>query len=785
MIRSYLKIAWRNIYRNKAFSFTNLTGLTIGMACTMLILLWVQDELSWNKFHANHKNIYKVMVNRKFNGVINTQDAVPFPLQTALKSNFPDVVHSSIDDYGRNILLTNNNTMLRKRALSVNSDYFDLFKWKFIAGSPATALTNPGNVVLTASSAKALFGTTDAIDKMVKVDNQQSKRVSAVIEDLPANSTIQFDCVLPFDYADQNVKRASADWINCYSEVFVELRPSANIDQLNKKISALVADFGEKDNKGEFFLFPMDQWRLYSDFKNGKNAGGLIEYVRLFTIIAMIILMIACVNFMNLSTAKSEKRAKEVGIRKTLGSERKQLLLQFYTESLMFSLAAFILSVCLVYLVLPYFNTMINKQLHINILQPSFLFSALLIILFTGLVSGSYPAIYLSSFNPVKVLKGTFLPGRRAGLPRKVLVILQFIISIFLISATILVYKQIQHVKNRDLGYNPDNLISIPSSPDADKNADVIKNELNQTNMVASITRTSAPVTEIWNYSPAPDWKGKPSVNDMIMSAMSADAGFAETLGTKIIQGRDFSNLPADSSSIILNKSALEVMQLKDPVGMQMHYGNRNLTVIGVTDNVVMSSPFAPVMPMMLFFGNKRSAFFVIRLKKEVAPQAALAKIGGIFKKYNPEYPFEYTFTDQEFNKKFVNEELISKLTNIFAGLAIFICCLGLSGLTAFTIEKRFKEIGIRKVLGASVQQLLLLISKEFLLLVFLAFLISVPIAWWLLNNWLQNYEYRISIDIWLFVASGISILFLTLVIVCMSSVKAAMTNPIKNLRSE
>jgi ABC-type antimicrobial peptide transport system permease subunit len=488
---------------------------------------------------------------------------------------------------------------------------------------------------------------------------------------------------------------------------------------------------------------------------------------------------------MNLSTAKSEKRAKEVGIRKTLGSERRQLVWQFYSESLIFAFLSFLLAVLAVFALLPLFNAMVDKQLSLDVFDPKFLALSLAMILVTSFVAGSYPALYLSSFNPVRVLKGTFLPGRNAALPRKVLVVLQFGISVLLISSTILVYKQIQHVKNRDLGYNPANLLSVPSSEDANKNAEIIRNELVQSGLVASVTRTSSPITAIWNFTPAPDWKGKPQGSQMIMTAMRADVGFSATTGAKILQGRDFTSEPVDSNAMLLNKSAIKIMQLNDPVGMNMRYGNRDYTVVGVTDDVVMGSPYAPVMPMMLLLDKNNGGFFELRLKDGVKPQEALPKIERVFKRYNPEYPFEYTFIDQEFNKKFVTEDLISRLSKVFAGLAIFICCLGLSGLASFTIERRFKEIGIRKVLGASVQQLLYLISKEFLLLVLLAALISIPVTWWLLNNWLQNYEYRIDVSIWLFAGSCVSVLLLTLVIVWLNGLRAALANPAKSLRTE
>ena len=784
MFKSYLKLAWRNIWRNKAFSITNLSGLTIGMTCTMLIFLWVKDELNWNKFHTDHQNIYQLMVNRDFNGEITTDKSVPFPLAEELKRNFPQVKYASIDNYGSDIVLKYNETIIKKRALNVSQDYNDVFQWKFVKGSAHTALNQPENLILTASTARALFGEADPLGKVVKIDNRSDYTVSAVIEDVPANSSIQFNALVPFNPGSDFVKQASTDWVNCFSETFIRLQPGTDVAALNRQISALANSRGEKKNFA-YFLHPMDKWRLYSDFKNGVNTGGMISYVRLFTIIAIIILLIACVNFMNLSTAKSEKRAKEVGIRKTLGSERKQLLLQFYSESLIFSFVAFILSIGAVFLLLPLFNSMINKELSLIVWDPVFLLVAIALILITGLVAGSYPALYLSSFNPVKVLKGTFLAGKNAALPRKVLVVLQFSISVLLISSTILVYQQIQHVKNRDLGYNPNNLISIPSSDDANKNAEVIKNELLQTGLIAAVTRTSSPVTEIWNYTPAPNWKGKPQNTDLIMTAMRSDIDFGNTVGTSMVQGRDFMNTPGDSSVMLLNKAAVDIMQLKNPIGMDMQYGNRNFTVVGVTDNIVMTSPYAPVMPMMVLLDRKGSAFFLIRLKDGVKPQQALSNIENIFKKYNPQYPFDYSFVDQQFNQKFVTEDLIGKLTNLFAGLAIFICCLGLSGLTAFTIEKRFKEIGIRKVLGASIRQLLFLISKEFLYLVLLAAIISIPVTWWLLHNWLQNYDYRVAISVWLFAGSCAGVLLLTMVIVWLNSLRAALANPVHSLRSE
>jgi len=504
----------------------------------------------------------------------------------------------------------------------------------------------------------------------------------------------------------------------------------------------------------------------------------------LFSIIAIIILLIACINFMNLSTARSEKRAKEVGIRKTLGSNKRQLIFQFFCESFILTLIAFVLAIITVISLLPSFNLMVDKHLSLNIMQPLFWVMALSIILFTAFVAGSYPALYLSSFNPVKVLKGTNVLGKKTILPRHVLVISQFVISILLISATIIVYQQIQHVQERDMGYNPNGLIMVPSTPDTDKSFAAIKQDLLTSGIITDVTRTSSPITEVWWNTGAPDYDGKPANAQIIMGGLGTDIDFAKTMGVKILQGHDFTGTPADSTSMMLNKAAVDAMKLKNPIGMQMRYG-KTYTVIGITDNVIMKSPFEPAYPMMFLYDPNNSSMNTMRIKTGVAPQKAIALLETVFKKYNPSVPFEYQFVDQEFQKKFITEKLISKLTNIFSALAIFICCLGLAGLASFTIEKRFREIGVRKVLGASVRQLLMLISKEFLKLVVIAFVIAVPLTLWLMSNWLDNYKYRININLWLFGVVGIAMLLLTLIVVSLNTIKAAIANPVKSLRTE
>lgn len=786
MFQNYFKIAWRNLRRNKGFSFINILGLTIGITCTILILLWVQDELNYDKTQANYNDIYKIIANRDFNNMVFTDHNMVLPLAQSIKNEIPQVKHATVTTQGQSHIIKYGDVRLKQHSYTVSEDFFKMFSFKFIKGSAATAIPDAYSIVLTQSAAKALFGNADPINKVVKVDNDYDTKISAVVEDMPGNSTFRFDYIDAFNYSNEDTKRSMNEWVNSSWAVYIQAQPGANIKAIEKKINDIKYSHNPEDKKiSIYFAFPMRNWHLRSDFKDGKNVGGMIEYVRMFSIIACVILLIACVNFMNFSTARSEKRAKEVGVRKTLGSGKKQLILQFYFEAMILTCIAFAVSMIAVLALLPSFNQLVDKHLSLPFTQPVFWFGALAIIIFTGFIAGSYPALYLSSFNPVKVLKGTFKPGRYAALPRRILVVGQFLISIFLISSTIIVYQQIQHIKNRNIGYNPNNLIMIPSSADIQKNYTVIKQELLKTGLINAVTRTLSPVTSIWWKSPGPDYQGRPEGQTIIFNGLSSDVDFSKTMGIKMLAGKDFSGMPVDSSSMLLNKAAVDAMGLKDPVGMEMRYGPRKYTVIGVTDNVIMESPFKPVEPLMVYYQPNNSYNLSIRLNNNVQPQKAIAAIQKIFTKYNPSEPFEYQFADAEYGKKFITEELISKLTNIFAGLAIFICCIGLAGLASFTIEKRIKEIGIRKVLGASVQQLLMLISKEFLRLVLIAFVIAVPATWWFMNNWLQQYTFRVNISIWMFAVVGLIVLLLTLIVVSLNTMKAAVTNPVKSLRTE
>src|SRR5687767_7007028 len=786
MIKNYFKIAWRNLLRNKGFSATNLLGLTIGITCTILISLWVKDELTYDKFHTQHSSIYKVLANRNFNNQVFTDQNMVLPLAGTIEKSIPQVKHAVVTTHRQPHILTYGDIKLKKEGYTVSEHFFNVFTWKFTRGNALTALPDAYSIVLTESAAKSLFGKTDPINKLIKVDNEYDARVTAVVEDVPGNSTFQFDFVNAFNYAGNYLSRAMTNWQNSSWDVFVQVNPGTDMKQLEKNINDIKYQHDPDDKKiSTYFTFPMSKWRLQSEFRDGKNVGGMIEYVRLFSIIAIIILLIACVNFMNLSTARSEKRAREVGVRKTLGSGKRQLLLQFFSESIILVAVAFVLSVVAVYGLLPSFNTLVDKDLFLDITQPIFWLAAIGLILFTGIIAGSYPALYLSSFNPVKVLKGTFLAGKKSALPRHILVVGQFAISILLISATIIIYQQIQHIKHRDIGYDPDNLIMIPATQDTQNTFSVIRDELLKTGMISAVNRSFSPVTDIWWRAPAPDWDGKPAGGELIVARMATDIDYTKTMGVRILEGKDFSGVPADSSNMIINEAAVKAMGLKNPIGKQLRYGTYKFTVIGVTNNIIMGSPFQAVDPMLVHFSSNNINTINIRLAASAKPQQAIKAIEPIFKKYNPAYPFEYKFVDEEFNRKFLTEDLISRITNIFAGLAIFICCIGLAGLASFTIEKRVREIGIRKVLGATLQQLLMLISKDFLKLVLIAFMIATPLAWWFMNNWLEKYPYRIDISIWLFLAVGMLILLLALVVVSLNTLKAATTKPVKSLRTE
>ena len=788
MFKNYLLVTLRNLRKNATYSFINIAGLSIGIVCSILILLWVFDELSFDTFQPKANRLYQVWVNAHFDGKINSWTSVPQPTYEALKTEDSNILNTSITDWGGTHLYTVGDNRIYKRAYYASEEFLEMFQFPLVKGDMTTVMDDPTSLVITESMAKVLFGDQDPINQTVRINNAHDLKVTGVLKDIPKNSTFQFDCLMTWKMkiiAEDWVKRSQTQWGNYSFQVFVELNDPANKSNVENSIRDLLFRKGEKDMKREFFLHPMLRWRLHSNFENGQESGGMVDYVQMFTIIAAFVLVIACINFMNLATARSERRAREVGIRKSVGSRRHELILQFMGESVFLAVVAFAIAILTAQLLLPFYNQLVDKQLFIDYTSARFWMFAGALILFTGVVSGSYPALYLSSFQPVKVLKGKIQVGKSATLPRKILVTLQFGFSILLIIGTIVIYWQINFVKARDLGYQQENLITVEYTSEVGKNYRPIKQELLNSGVVSAVCKSNSPITEIWSNNFL-GWPGKPEEQKVIFTTISTEYDYTKTMGIKILQGRDFSeDHKSDTAAIIVNKAALEVMGLKDPIGQQLDLWGGKRELIGIVDNVLMGSPYQPVKPMFMVLIPEWASAVTIRLNKTNDLQASIRKVEDIFKKYNPAYPFEYKFADVEFAKKFTTINMISRLASLFASLAIFITGLGLFGLAAFMAEQRTKEIGIRKVMGASVLSLVSLMSKDFSRLVLVAFLISSPVAWWLLTTFLERYPVRITIPWWVFPVTGMVALAFASAIVSTQALRAARANPANSLRNE
>ncbi len=800
MLRNYLKIAWRNLIRNKVYSAINIVGLAVGMAVAMLIGLWVWDELSFDKSFANYDRIAQVMQHQTYNNEISTQTAIPLPLGDELRRNYGNNFdHVLMASWIIPRVLTAGDKILSKSGIYIESQAPDMLSLHMRKGTRA-GLTDPASVLLSESTARDLFGETDPMNKLIRLNDKTTVKVTGVYEDIPHNSSFSdLSFITPWElYLSEQkwIREQENPWRGNSFQLFVQLTEQANID----KVSAQIRDVKLKNiHKEELryqpqvFLNPMRQWHLYSEFKNGVRTGGLIQFVWLFGSIGMFVLLLACINFMNLSTARSEKRAKEVGIRKAVGSLRGQLITQFFGESLLVVVLAFGLALAVVLLTLPAFNQVANKQIRLPWANPFFWLLGLGISLLTGLVAGSYPALYLSAFKPVSVLKGVFRAGRFAGVPRRVLVVAQFTVSITLIVGTIIVFRQIQFAKNRPVGYSRAGLVMVMGTENTHKHIDAIRQELKGAGIVAELAESGTPVTDVWSTNGGFEWRGK----DPGLSVDFPNAGvsyeFGKTIGWQLVAGRDFSRaFGRDSAGFIINETAAKFMGFKSrdgtggsPIGEVVRWDGHPFTIIGVVKDMVVESPYEPIRPSVYHLAPDNGNFVMVRINPAVSTSQALAGIETVVKKYNPAVPFDYRFIDQEYAKKFGDEERIGTLASIFAVLAILISCLGLFGLASFVAEQRTKEIGIRKVLGASVLNLWSLLSKDFVVLVVIAFFIATPIAYYFLSNWLQKYEYRTEISWWIFALSGFGALVITLLTVSFQSVKAALMNPVKSLRSE
>jgi putative ABC transport system permease protein len=792
MIRNFFKVAYRNLLRNKGFSAINITGLAVGMASAILILLWIQDELSYDEFHKNKDRIYEVWNKVPFEGQLRCWNSVPAPLARAVEKDLPEVERAVRVKSDEEFLFSVGDKKIIKSGNIVDTGFLQMFSFPMLKGNPFTALNDMHSVVLTEKTAKSLFGNEDAMGKVIKINNKDNYIVTGILKDLPNNTRFYCEFLLPWSSIKYG-EGQDLGWNDNSTDTYVMLKPNTNYASVAPKIKVLRHKYDDDamKMKWEQFIYPLKRWRLYSSFTNGvEDNGGRITFVKLFGIIAGFILLIACINFMNLSTARSEKRAKEVGIRKVVGAQKSSLISQFIGESVFLSLLAGIAAVIIVQISLPGYNRLTEKDLIINIGNINTWIAFTGFILFTGLLAGSYPAFFLSSFRPVKVLKGTFKKANALVTPRKVLVVLQFTFATILIICTFIIKQQIDYARERETGYNKDNLVYHFMTGDIPKNYELIKNELLSSGIAKSVTKTNSPLTQRWSDGWGQDWEGKDPNDKTSFDRYLSDEGLGVTAGLQFIQGRDFDlkQFPTDSTGLIINESALKVMKFKDPIGKTVGDLGIKWHIVGVVKDFILTSPYEPIRPLLIC-GAKSTfmKFFVVQIKLNGNNATAknLKKAEAIFRKYNPEYPFDAKFVDEEYARKFENEQRQGTLAGLFAGLTIFISCLGLFGLATYMAENRIKEIGIRKVLGASVTGITTLLSKDFVKLVIISFLIAAPLAWWGMYTWLQNYTYRVSIEWWVFALAGFSSVMIALLTVSYQSIRAAVANPVKSLRAE
>lgn len=782
MIKSYFKVAWRNLVKSKIYSLINIAGLATGMAVALLIALWVWDELSFNSYYDNHTRLAQVKINQTYKGETYTDETIAVPLGDALRIRHGDFKAVTLVSGNNGSVIAMGDKKISSTGRWVQRDFPGIFTLKMIEGSRG-GLTDPSSILIAKSLAISIFGNESALNKTVRIDNKFDVAVAGVYEDMPRNTTFyDTKLLLSWDNKENWLNKQTA-WDNHCCQLYVELSGMAKLSKLNASIRSIPTPF-IKDWKEEAMLQPLDNVHLYSEFKNGKESGGRIQFVWLFATIGAFVLLLACINFMNLSTARSEKRAKEVGIRKAVGSLRGQLISQFLCESILIAFLALALSIVAIQISIPFFNQLADKRMTIPWSSAWFWVYTLTFTILTGIISGSYPAFYLSAFLPIKVLKGVFRAGRWSSLPRKALVVIQFTVSITLIIGTIIVFQQIQHAKDRPVGYERAGLIAVPLAPDMYGHYDAIRNDLLQTGVVANMAESSQRPTYFQNNNSI-EWKGKDPGLVVFFRDVNVTPDFGKTIGWNIKEGRDFSrDFKTDSSSAILNETGVATTGLKNPVGEVIKYNGKSYTIVGVAKDMVTQSPYDKPEPSV-FFCDSWMSVITVRINPGIAPKDALAKIKPVFSKYNPSSPFEFKFVDTEYAEKFAGEQRIGSLASVFAILAIFISCLGLFGLASFVAEQRTKEIGIRKVVGASVASLWKMLSKGFVFLVLLSCAIAIPITSLFMNNWLQKYEYRTHISWWVFAATISGAVCITLLTVSFQAIRAAIANPVKSLRTE
>ena len=787
MFKNYFKTTWRTLMKNKVFSFIKVFSLTVGLAAAISIFLWVIDETSFDKFHANAKNIYRVMTNNTYpDGRIETYPATSALLRDAMRAEIPEADKIALLSMGTDALIRHERNSFNEQGLYADSSLFSIFSFPLLKGNRKNPLPDNTSIVISKKIAKKLFGNSDPVGKSVEVDQTHQFTVTGIFADVPQNSTLQFDFVLPFDvFVKENPW--TQYWKSGGTQTMVTLKPGASLENANAKIAGLIKK-NCRDCTTSAFLFPYTSQRLYNEFENGKTAGGRIEQVKLFSIVAAIILLMACINFMNLATAQSATRSREIGVRKVIGAKRSGLITHFIFESILLSFIGLLFALVAVQFLLPFFNEITGKSIRLDFTDPVFIISISVITLICGLLAGCYPAFFLSSFKPVAVLKGDTSASLSGSGFRKVLVVVQFATSIILITGSIIIYKQISFISNKNLGFEKENVVVINRNDNLGKNYAAFKNDLLQLPSVKNIGFGGSNIFTVPITTTDPVWQGKPVNSSVSFKVFRCDEGFIPTMNIELLAGRNFSGVNNhDSANYIINKKAMEAMGLtpENVIGSDLEMWSGKGKIIGLTNDFNNDNLHRGIEPLIFLYSGTIGSNYFIRIDGNVPVNTTLASIEKRFKKYSPAYPFEYSFLDEVFAKEYRTEMIIGKLSLIFTTTAVLISCLGLFGLVAYSAAKRTKEIGVRKVLGASVSNIVALLSEDFIKLVAIAFVIAAPVAYFFMHRWLQDFAYRINISWWIFLLAGSFAIAIALATISFQAIKAAIANPVKSLRTE
>lgn len=790
MFKHHFKLGWRLLLKNRAYSLVNIGGLALGMAAAMLMALWIKDEINYDRFHADADQIYTVKRHVFSDGEIHTSDGVTFNIANTLKTTYPAVEEVAITSNTTRLVLTPAGDSFRELGIYATPSFFDIFSWKWSQGDTSAILSSPNSIVISSSLAQKYFGKTAAENDQVigqLIEHNSAGlppfMVTGIFEDIPTQSSLQFDFVLPMEvYEERN------DWLynwnNSGIRIFTQLRDGTDVAALNKKIKDVQNDHIEQFRSDIFLQAYADQ-HLYSSFKNGKQAGGRILYVRIFGVVALFLILIACINFMNLSTARSLQRVKEIGVRKAIGAERRLLVGQFMSESFILLFIAFIFALALVFSALPIFNDLTDK----NISLASFGINTLLLFggigLLTTLLASSYPALYLSSFNAVQIIRGTFKQSIGSARLRKGLVIFQFSMSVLLIVGALTVHQQINYIQSKNLGLDRENVLYLRLEGAIGEQYNALKEELLDAPGVAAVSTTNSSPLRIRSNTHSVRWQGKDPEGQISMHILSVNFDFIDLMKMEIAEGRDFDvSYGTDSVNYIINETALKTMGFEEPLGQQLSFWGNTGSIVGVVKDFHMSTLYSEIEPTIIQLRPRNTSWLYLRTEAGRTAEA-ISSLETIYERFNPAYPFEYRFLDESFRATYRSEHTIGTLSYYFTGFALFIACLGLIGLAVYTGQRRLKEISVRKVMGASLGHLVFLLSKDFILMILLAFLLASPLAYFLMEEWLGHFAYSIHVSFGVFLLAGIATLLIALLTVGFYVFKVAVSNPVQALKSE